>query len=33
MSVIYPRRQRQLESLVKKLGLSVKAPIKWDLLD
>ena len=33
MSVIYPRRQRQLESLVKKLGLSVQAPVKWELLD
>ncbi|BAY83187.1 ribonuclease III [Calothrix parasitica NIES-267] len=33
MSVIYPRRQRQLESLVKKLGLSVKSPINWELLD
>ncbi|MEO0936434.1 MAG: hypothetical protein AAFY21_22775, partial [Cyanobacteria bacterium J06641_2] len=33
MSVIYPRRQRQLESLVKKLGLPVKSPINWELLD
>ncbi|MBF2014678.1 MAG: ribonuclease III [Richelia sp. RM2_1_2] len=33
MSVIYPRRQRQLESLLKKLGLSAKSPLKWELLD
>jgi ribonuclease-3 len=33
MSVAYPRRQRQLESLVQKLGLSEAAPIKWQLLD
>ncbi|BAZ30888.1 ribonuclease III [Cylindrospermum sp. NIES-4074] len=33
MSLVYPRRQRQLESLVQKLGLSVDAPIKWQLLD
>lgn len=33
MSVIYPRRQRQLQSLVKKLGLSAEAPLKWELLD
>lgn len=33
MSVTYPRRQRQLESLVKKLGLSAEAPLKWELLD
>lgn len=33
MSLAYPRRQRQLENLVKKLGLSVDAPIKWNLLD
>ncbi|MBD2385461.1 ribonuclease III [Cylindrospermum sp. FACHB-282] len=33
MSPVYPRRQRQLESLVQKLGLSVDAPIKWQLLD
>ncbi|WP_016949532.1 ribonuclease III [Anabaena sp. PCC 7108] len=33
MSLVYPRRQRQLESLVQKLGLSKDAPIKWPLLD
>lgn len=33
MSVVYPRRQRQLESLVERLGLPVTAPIKWQLLD
>jgi ribonuclease III len=33
MSLAYPRRQRQLESLVKKLGLPKGAAIKWDLLD
>ena len=33
MSLVYPRRQRQLESLVKKLGLPVQAAIKWQLLD
>jgi len=33
MSLAYPRRQRQLENLVKKFGLPLEAPIKWDLLD
>ncbi len=33
MPLAYPRRQRQLESLVKKLGLSKEAPIQWQLLD
>ncbi|MBR8835169.1 MAG: ribonuclease III [Stigonema ocellatum SAG 48.90 = DSM 106950] len=33
MSLAYPRRQRQLESLVQKLGLPVVAPVKWQLLD
>lgn len=33
MKLAYPRRQRQLENLVKKLGLSLEEPIKWDLLD
>ena len=33
MSHVYPRRQRQLESLVQKLGLSLDDPIKWELLD
>lgn len=33
MSIAYPRRQRQLESLVRKFGLPADAAIKWDLLD
>ncbi|MFH7026258.1 MAG: ribonuclease III [Heteroscytonema crispum UTEX LB 1556] len=33
MSLAYPRRQRQLENLVQKLGLPESAPIKWQLLD
>jgi ribonuclease-3 len=33
MTLAYPRRQRQLENLVQKLGLSTKASIKWQLLD
>ncbi|KOP23993.1 ribonuclease [Hapalosiphon sp. MRB220] len=33
MTLAYPRRQRQLESLVRKLGLAVEGPIKWQLLD
>ncbi|MBD2214177.1 ribonuclease III [Calothrix sp. FACHB-156] len=33
MSLAYPRRQRQLENLVKKLGLPKEAPIQWHLLD
>ncbi|MDB9374598.1 ribonuclease III [Nodularia sphaerocarpa] len=33
MTLVYPRRQRQLESLVRKLGLPPGLPIKWDLLD
>lgn len=33
MSSVYPRRQRQLESLVQKFGLSLNAPVKWQLLD
>ncbi|MFQ4141865.1 ribonuclease III [Chlorogloeopsis sp. ULAP02] len=33
MTLAYPRRQRQLESLVKKFGLPAQAPIKWQLLD
>ena len=33
MTVIYPRRQRQLQILVQKLGLPASAPVKWDLLD
>ncbi len=33
MTLAYPRRQRQLESLVRKLGLAVEGPIQWQLLD
>ncbi|AFY41609.1 ribonuclease III [Nostoc sp. PCC 7107] len=33
MTIVYPRRQRQLESLVRKFGLPLDAPIKWQLLD
>jgi ribonuclease-3 len=33
MTLPYPRRQRQLEKLLQKLGLSATAPIKWQLLD
>ncbi|AKG22923.1 ribonuclease III [Calothrix sp. 336/3] len=33
MTIAYPRRQRQLESLVKKFGLGADAPIQWQLLD
>ncbi|MDF5733693.1 MAG: ribonuclease III [Rhizonema sp. PD38] len=33
MSLAYPRRQRQLESLVQKFGLPAQAAIKWSLLD
>jgi ribonuclease III len=33
VTLVYPRRQRQLESLVRKLGLPRAAPIKWELLD
>ena len=33
MNLSYPRRQKQLQSLVKKLGLPEVAPIKWQLLD
>lgn len=33
MSLAYPRRQRQLETLVHKLGLPKEAPINWQLLD
>lgn len=33
MSLAYPRRQRQLESLIRKFGLSTNAPINWNLLD
>lgn len=33
MSLAYPRRQRQLESLIKKFGLSTDVGINWNLLD
>lgn len=33
MVLQYPRRQKQLESLVQKLGLSTHSPISWQLLD
>lgn len=33
MTIAYPRRQRQLESLIQKLGLPNSASIKWKLLD
>ncbi len=33
MSLSYPPRQKQLQSLVQKLGLSSNAPVKWNLLD
>lgn len=33
MTLIYPRRQKQLQILVQKLGLSASAPVQWELLD
>ncbi|MBW4691200.1 MAG: ribonuclease III [Lyngbya sp. HA4199-MV5] len=33
MTLQYPRRQQQLQTLVQKLGLSEQAPIQWHLLD
>jgi len=33
MTLSYPRRQRQLQSLVQKLGLPAQAPVQWKLLD
>lgn len=33
MTLSYPRRQKQLQSLVQRLGLPATAPIKWHLLD
>lgn len=33
MTVIYPRRQKQLQTLVQKLGLPEQAPVQWSLLD
>ena len=33
MTLSYPRRQKQLQSLVNRLGLPAQAPVKWQLLD
>ena len=33
MSLSDPRRQKQLKTLVEKLGLSADVPVRWDLLD
>lgn len=33
MTLSYPRRQKQLQSLINKLGLPSQAPIQWQLLD
>lgn len=33
MPLPYPRRQKQLEHLIHKLGLTSQAPIRWELLD
>lgn len=33
MNLSYPRRQKQLENLVNKLGLPAVAPVQWHLLD
>lgn len=33
MTLSYPRRQKQLQSLVQKLGLTAQARIQWHLLD
>ncbi len=33
MPLQYPRRQKQLEHLVQKLGLTNNAPVRWELLD
>lgn len=33
MTISYPRRQRQLQRLVQKLGLTAQAPVQWHLLD
>ncbi|MBV8883069.1 MAG: ribonuclease III, partial [Chroococcidiopsidaceae cyanobacterium CP_BM_RX_35] len=33
MTLTYPRRQRQLQNLVRKLGLKAQAPVQWHLLD
>lgn len=33
MTLNYPRRQKQLQSLIQRLGLPAKAPVQWHLLD
>lgn len=33
MTLSYPRRQKQLQSLVNRLGLPTQAPVQWRLLD
>ncbi len=33
MTLSYPRRQKQLQSLVQRLGLPAQAPVQWRLLD
>jgi ribonuclease-3 len=33
MTLSYPRRQKQLQSLVQRLGLSKQVPVQWHLLD
>ncbi|MGV0026427.1 ribonuclease III [Phormidesmis priestleyi] len=33
MTLQYPRRQQQLQSLLQRLGVPEKAPIRWELLD
>ena len=33
MTLIYPRRQKQIQGLIKKLGLPLQAPVQWHLLD
>jgi len=33
VTLSYPRRQKQLQSLVQKLGLPKQAPVQWHLLD
>jgi len=33
MTLSYPRRQRQLETLIQKLGLPETCPVQWQLLD
>lgn len=33
MTLSYPRRQKQLQSLVQRLGLPTQAPVQWRLLD